>query len=226
MRDVTQGATSGTDLRAVRAGATRERILDAAERLFAEHGVYSVSNRQISIAADQGNNAAVGYHFGDKLDLIRAIVQRHFGSVENLREQHVRAIGDSTDLRHWVGCLVLPLTEHLDALDDPTWFARFNAQLTTYPALRALIAEEASTAAVREVVDRVRRCTPDLSEAVRAERHDMARHLITHVCAERERAIADSAPTRRSTWNSTASGLIDAIVAIWHAPTSEPHRRT
>ncbi|MDN5853256.1 MAG: TetR family transcriptional regulator, partial [Actinomycetia bacterium] len=103
----------------------------------------------------------------------------------------------------------------------PTWFARFDAQLTTHPSLRALIAEEASTTAVREGVGRVRRCTPDLPEDVRAERHDMARHLITHICAERERAIADGAPTRRPTWNATASGLVDAIVAIWGAPISD-----
>lgn len=49
----------------------------------------------------------------------------------------------------------------------------------------------------------------------------MARHLITHICAERERAIADGAPTRRPTWNATASGLVDAIVAIWGAPISD-----
>jgi len=216
---------SNGEVRAAKADATRERILDTAERLFAEHGVYSVSNRQISVAAGQGNNTAVGYHFGDKLDLIRAIVQRHFIPVERLRTARVQAVGNSTDIRDWIGCLVLPLTEHLDGLDAPTWFARFNAQLATHPSLRALIAEEASTAAVREVVARVRHCTPDLPEDVRAERHDMARQLITHTCAERERAVADGAPTRRSSWDAAASGLIDAIVAIWGAPISTPDLR-
>lgn len=56
---------------------TRERILNAAERLFAEHGVYAVSNRRVSEAAQQGNNAAVGYHFGTKADLVRAIARKH-----------------------------------------------------------------------------------------------------------------------------------------------------
>ncbi|KHL05512.1 TetR family transcriptional regulator, partial [Sinomonas humi] len=40
--------------RAVKAEATRNALLDAAERLFAEQGVVAVSNRQISEAAGQG----------------------------------------------------------------------------------------------------------------------------------------------------------------------------
>ncbi|MDU0294099.1 TetR family transcriptional regulator, partial [Saccharothrix longispora] len=56
--------------RADRVGATRLRLLAAAERLFAERGLYAVSNRQISAEAGQGNNAAVGYHFGTKADLV------------------------------------------------------------------------------------------------------------------------------------------------------------
>jgi hypothetical protein len=46
----------------------------------------------------------------------------------------------------------------------------------------------------------------------------MARHLIVHTCAERERALAEGAPTARSTWDDTAAGLIDAIVGMWQAP--------
>ncbi|HVQ98771.1 MAG TPA: TetR family transcriptional regulator, partial [Mycobacterium sp.] len=43
--------TAARTLRNDRANSTREAILAAAERLFAEHGVYAVSNRQVSEAA-------------------------------------------------------------------------------------------------------------------------------------------------------------------------------
>src|SRR4051812_47521222 len=61
---------------------TREQILTVAERLFAELGVGAVSNRRIGEAAGQGNNTVVGYHFGTKAELVRAIVRRHTGQVE------------------------------------------------------------------------------------------------------------------------------------------------
>ena len=69
--------TATRSSRTDRASLTREAILTAAERLFAEHGVFAVSNRQVSEAAGQGNNAAVGYHFGTKTDLVRAIEHKH-----------------------------------------------------------------------------------------------------------------------------------------------------
>ncbi|MGW2103538.1 hypothetical protein ACWCPX_38890 [Streptomyces olivaceoviridis] len=44
-------------------------------------------------AAGQGNNAAVGYHFGTKVDLVRAVARRHAGHIEALRE---RALAEGT----------------------------------------------------------------------------------------------------------------------------------
>ena len=77
---LTERVTTARAVRADRASSTQEAILKAAERLYAEHGVFAVSNRQVSEAAGQGNNAAVGYHFGTKTDLVRAIEQKHRAS--------------------------------------------------------------------------------------------------------------------------------------------------
>jgi AcrR family transcriptional regulator len=109
--------------------ATREALLAAAERLFAERGVYAVGNRQVSEAAGHGNNAAVTYHFGAKADLVRAIARKHADQIERTRERMLADIGDSTVLRDWVACLVRLVTEHLHALGSPTWYARFTAQV-------------------------------------------------------------------------------------------------
>ena len=92
---LTVTVTTARAVRADRASNTQEAILKAAERLYAEHGVFAVSNRQVSEAAGQGNNAAVGYHFGTKTDLVRAIEQKHRASIERLLERMVADIGDS-----------------------------------------------------------------------------------------------------------------------------------
>nr|WP_055501846.1 TetR/AcrR family transcriptional regulator [Nonomuraea pusilla] len=213
-------------VRAERVGATRERILAAAERLFAEHGVVAVSNRQVSEAAGQGNNAAVGYHFGTKADLVRAIVRSHAERIEGLRRRALGEAEGSAEVRDWVACLVRPITEHLDALGRPTWFARFGAQVMTDPVLRGIMIEEALTSpSLVRIVEELDRCLPELPPEVRAERNAMASQLMVHMCAERERALAEGLPTPRPSWDDAATGLIDAITALWTAPvTAVPAR--
>jgi AcrR family transcriptional regulator len=64
------------------ADETRERVLKAAERLFAAHGFQKVTVRDICQAAG-ANVAAVNYHFGDKLGLYRVVLQ---SAIDAMRE--------------------------------------------------------------------------------------------------------------------------------------------
>jgi len=59
---------------------TKERILSAAELLFAETGIATTSLRQITSRA-RVNLAAVNYHFGSKDGLIDAVYERRLGPV-------------------------------------------------------------------------------------------------------------------------------------------------
>src|SRR5215469_7747529 len=164
----------GRAVRTERATSTQEAILAAAERLYAEHGMFAVSNRQVSEAAGQGNNAAVGYHFGTKADLVRAIEQKHRGPVEQLRERMVVGLqksDESPEMRDWVACLVRPLTDHLADLGSdgsPTWYARFAAQAMTDPAYYNIIVKGAlSSPSLVQVVEGINQCLPNLPTDVR-----------------------------------------------------------
>jgi len=72
------------------APSTKERILDAAERLFAERGFAATSLRTITAAA-RVNLAAVNYHFHSKEALIRAVFARRLGPVNQQRLQLLEA---------------------------------------------------------------------------------------------------------------------------------------
>lgn len=204
--------------RSLRAGETRDTILAVAERKFAERGVFAVSNRQISEAAGQGNNTAVGYHFGTKTDLLRAILRRHAERINELRERMLDDTGDSTEVRDWVACLVCPCTRHLAELGSPTWYARFGAQLMTDPALRELVIDESFGPSLRRSLDGLNRCLPELPPTAHIERNDMARQLLVHMLAERERALAGGSHTTPAGWDSYATGLVDALTGLWLAP--------
>jgi AcrR family transcriptional regulator len=202
-----------------RGSATRDMILDTAERLFAERGLHTVSNRQVSDASGQGNSAAVGYHFGTKADLVRAIARRHSDDLEKIRVHMVAEAAGSADIRDWVACLVRPFTEHLAALETPTWYARFCTQVNDDPQLRDIMIDEALTSSsLPMLLVGLHQCIPDMPASVREQRLAMARHVTSQMCAERECAIAAGARTLQDSWEDLANSLVDAISGLWLAP--------
>jgi AcrR family transcriptional regulator len=201
-------------------GQTRTLILDAAEWLFAEHGVASISNRQIGAAAGQGNTSAVGYYFGSKEELVRALIRRFEEGAAALRTEMLSRVKDSAQVRDWVECLVYPYTETLAARRPPTWYARMNAQIVADPVLRKIAIEETATPSFLQVIDGLGRSLPALPAAVRDERAAMARHIIVQTCADYERALADGLPARGRTWRKLGAWLADAVAALWTAPVS------
>ena len=65
-------------------GMTKDRILDAAEALFMEHGYEATSLRAITAAAAV-NLAAVNYHFGSKEELFQAVLTRRLDPMNQAR---------------------------------------------------------------------------------------------------------------------------------------------
>jgi AcrR family transcriptional regulator len=63
---------------------TKDRILDAAERLFAQHGFDATSLRMITAAAEV-NLASVNYHFHSKNSLIEAVLTRRIAPLNRER---------------------------------------------------------------------------------------------------------------------------------------------
>jgi AcrR family transcriptional regulator len=60
--------------------STKNKILDAAENLFADKGFNGTSLREITSQAEV-NLAAVNYHFGSKKELIKAVMSRYMNEL-------------------------------------------------------------------------------------------------------------------------------------------------
>jgi len=91
---------------------TKDRILDAAERLFARDGFEATSLRAITAEA-QANLASVNYHFQSKEALVQAVIGRRMGP---LNEQRI-ALLDRYEAEAGGGAV--PLEKILDAFLRP-----------------------------------------------------------------------------------------------------------
>lgn len=94
---------------------TRNRILTAAESLFAHHGYAGVSLRQITVAA-KVNVASVNYHFYDKESLYRELLRLRLRQINQAR------LGLLEAAQARAGHAPVPLPEIIDALARPLFF--------------------------------------------------------------------------------------------------------
>lgn len=147
---------------------TKDRLLDAAERLFASDGLGRTSLRAITCEAGT-NVAAVHYHFGSKTDLLVALLQRR---IAPLNEERLARLG-AIEERHTEG--PLPLEPVLRAFIEPAF--RFRSEVSDSQNLGRLFArlyaerEEALESTLRENFESVAlrfraalsRTTPHLS---------------------------------------------------------------
>lgn len=100
----------------MRGEATRQLILTAAERLFAEHGISAVPLRDIGAEAGQRNHAAVQYHFGDRDALVAAIMESRGAESERVRADIVAGLmlgGEVPTVADVVSAFVRPLAIHI-----------------------------------------------------------------------------------------------------------------
>ena len=111
--------------------STRNRIIRAAERLFAEHGISAVSLREINRAAGAKNAVAVQYHFDDRSGIVRAILAKHMPTIHAARNamlDEYEASG-ADDVRSLAGALVRPWAAKLADPNGGPEFLQIYAEL-------------------------------------------------------------------------------------------------
>lgn len=74
---------------------TKQRMLDAAEKLFAHKGFQGTSLRSITGEA-KVNLAAVNYHFGTKESLLEAVLERRLIPLNKVRRERMEKVRDES----------------------------------------------------------------------------------------------------------------------------------
>jgi AcrR family transcriptional regulator len=195
----------------------RNRLVTAAERLFAERGLEAVSLREINAAAGMRNASALQYHFGDRAGLVRAVLERHTSDIEAARHlllDQYEAAGHA-DLHALVAALVRPPAAKLT---DGVGYLQVVADLLNRPKppfdLMSLEDENASICRWRSLV------LPLLDPlAVSHHRRFLATRFTFTELARRARH------TDRTDHRLFISDLIDLVAGLLAAPVSESTRR-
>lgn len=173
--------------------SARIRILEAAERRFAEDGIEAVSLRQIAAESGQRNTSAVAYHFGSRAALVGALYEHRMAPI-NARRLDFLAAHPEADVRTCVRALVEPLAQTLTDAEKagrPSWYLRFLAEAMRYPeydpAVLALDRPEGSS--IRALISGLQAATSPshLAPGVFAERMRLLALLVVTSLADRER---------------------------------------
>ncbi|MBF4161805.1 TetR/AcrR family transcriptional regulator [Nocardioides acrostichi] len=96
---------------------TRERLLSAATRAFAEHGPGNASLLEITRQAGQRNRGAVHYHFGSREGLLAAVLRQHAADIAERQRVMLESarLQPDDDVASVVEAVVRPAVELAEA---------------------------------------------------------------------------------------------------------------
>lgn len=196
--------------------STKQRLVSAAEVLFADRGIEGVSLREINAASGLRNSTALQYHFRDRQGLLRAVLAKHHGAVEEMRHEMLgayRAAGID-DLRGLAGALVRPSAAKLADSDGGRHYLQIHAQVVNRAEFSV---SDRRRSDQRDSINRWRHMVgPLLPEvAVRRLHH---RFTAIRVSATELARRADGAPRRDD--QLFTSHLIDLVTALLDARVS------
>jgi AcrR family transcriptional regulator len=205
------------------ASKTREKLIDAAARAFAEHGVFSASLVDITRQAGQRNKGALHYHFGSREAVVCAVLERHVEFLAH-REGELLALAMQTparDVHSVVEAIVRPAAE----LAESGWRGR------AFLLIVAELAQEEPTSLAAEVNAMLARTgghevyavltsrMTGLSADVVLERCALATSFILRTVADRARAAGRRRPGRpQLDQERFVQNLIAMVAAAMSAP--------
>ncbi|MFF2039046.1 TetR family transcriptional regulator [Kitasatospora sp. NPDC058170] len=217
---------------------TREKLLRAAEELFATRGIEAALTRDITRLAGQGNPSAVQYHFGSREGLLDAIMAGRQERTEQALAPLLAGLGpvaappgppDLPDpsglpgLADLLGALIAAEATELRT-QQGRYCLRISAQVRHNSGVRTRAPHPPPAGGGhRRVIELVEDRVHDLPEPLRLERIDLVLTLIGAALADRaQQYLTGSTPLTDE--EAFLADLVAMSAAMLAAPT--PHRCT
>jgi AcrR family transcriptional regulator len=185
--------------------STKDRILGAAEELFAQHGFGGTSLRQVTSRADV-NIAAVNYHFGSKDNLVTEVFRRRMDEMSAQRLALLREAceRDAVDLDAILAAFVEPALALAQDRHGGGAFIRViaRAYAEKNDGLRKFLSEQYGHV-LREFARAISGCVPGLSKEQLYWRLDFLAGALTYAMADfglikRPAGVSDAAHRARA----------------------------
>ncbi|MGW3387671.1 TetR/AcrR family transcriptional regulator [Streptomyces cinereoruber] len=205
---------------------TREKLIRAAEELFAAQGVHGAQLRDVVARAGQANPSAVQYHFGSRAGLLDAVMAGRQARTEAVLAPLLESTGD--DLKGLVTALVTAEASELRT-ERGRRCLRISAQLSHESGVRArtphpALAGTAYWRLIERIADRL--AAAGLPEPLLLERLDLALTVVGAALADRARQYLDG--TEPLTGEALfLADLAETTTALLRASRPEPadHRK-
>ena len=203
------------------AAATREKLLDAATRAFAEHGVANASLLEITKQAGQRNRGSLHYHFGSRDGILAAVLDRHVGFLAEREGELLREALDRPGLAPVVEAIVRPATE----LAESGWRGRCCLLIVADLAeedprdldaeVRAALDRTGGPAVYDELANRL----PAMPDDILNERFALITEFIVRAVADRARLLGRRRKSRPQLDREVfVANLVAMVAAALGAP--------
>ncbi|MFI0987498.1 TetR/AcrR family transcriptional regulator [Streptomyces exfoliatus] len=202
---------------------TRDRLIRAAEELFAAQGVHGAQLRDVVTRAGQANPSAVQYHFGSRGGLLDAVMAGRQARTESVLAPLLAAAPD--ELRALVAALVTAEASELRT-DRGRRCLRISAQLSHESGVRTgtphpTLAGTGYWRLIERIADRL--AAAGLPEPLLLERLDLALTVVGAAMADRARQYLDGAEPLTGEALFLAD-LVETTTALLRA--AQPERAT
>ena len=201
--------------------STRDKLLDAAARLFAERGVDNVSLAEIVRAAGQRNASAVHYHLGNREDVLRELLARHVPEIADRRLELLdkASAQPAADVRSAAEAIVRPITEFAQRGWRERCYLQIGSELTnaldrTTPEIRELLTHTAGYTAWDLLRDRC----PAVPDDLWFERREICIAFIGRAAGDRARKLDQRGSHPVLTDDRFVDNLVDMVIGAMTAP--------